>query len=267
MSVNWQQAPVDDRGLAFGDGCFETLRLHQGKAPFWAHHKRRLLKGLTRLGISACSNTLDDILQQALTRSPSGVLKIIVTRGAGGRGYNGRHLSQPCYYPRVFPLQLLDERLYRQGMVVGESTVALASQPLLAGIKHLNRLEQVLARHEAVIQGWDEALLRNQAGEPVELTAMNVFIRAENVWWTSALQYSGVEGVARHWALAQLGEQVKTSGQIPFSAEHIIEAFGCNSIMGIVPIQRLGKRDIPVGEQTLSLQHQWNSLWHDEDSY
>lgn len=263
MNVFWHQAPIDDRGLAFGDGCFETLRLHNGKAPFWEQHKQRLAAGLTRLGIAVCFETLDHILAEAINTAPSGVLKIIVTRGSGGRGYNGSHLKQPNYYPRVFPFQPLSQELYSKGLIVGESSIKLAKQPYLAGIKHLNRLEQVLARHEAEAKGWHDALLRNQEEQPVELTAMNLFIRYENFWWTSSLEYSGVKGIARQWVIQQNCFSLKASEQAPDSVERIIEAFGCNSIMGIVPIRRLGAWQGDVGKQTLSLQQQWNRLWHD----
>lgn len=264
MSVHWQQAPIDDRGLAFGDGCFETLRLHEGRAPFWAQHKQRLLTGLQRLNIKACPHTLEHILAEAISISASGVLKIIVTRGAGGRGYNGLHLQQPNYYPRVFPFQPMSPELYSQGLVVGESRIRLGKQPFLAGIKHLNRLEQVLARHEAVANGWDETLLRNQEGQPVELTAMNLFLRYDQGWWTSALENAGVNGIARQWVINQSGVKVRVSEQAPDSVDHIIEAFACNSIMGILPLRALGQWQGEVGAQTLSLQQQWNNLWHDK---
>jgi len=263
MNVHWHQAPIDDRGLAFGDGCFETLRLHNGKAPFWEQHKQRLLAGLQRLNIIACAEVLDDILAEAINTSSTGVLKIIVTRGSGGRGYNGSHITEPNYYPRVFPFHPLGYELYSQGLVVGESSINLSSQPYLAGIKHLNRLEQVLARHEVEREGWHDALLRDQEQQPVELTAMNLFIRYQDFWWTSALESAGVNGIARQWVIQQNSLELRISGQAPDSVDRIIEAFACNSIMGIVPIKRLGVWQGCVGKQTLRLQQQWNCLWHD----
>lgn len=262
MSINWQQAPIDDRGLAFGDGCFETLRIAQGQAPFWPQHKQRLLTGLTRLGISACAQTLDQILKEACQNTTHGILKIIVTRGAGGRGYDGSHLNQPHYYPRTFPYTPLPRERYAQGMVVGESRVQLSAQPLLAGIKHLNRLEQVLARHEAAEHGWHEALLRDGHDQPVELSAMNLFLRAGKQWWTSSLTHAGVKGVARQWVLEQLSPTLLVSQHLPFPETQVEEAFGCNSIMGIVPIRTLGARSLTVGDETLGLQQQWEQLWH-----
>src|SRR5699024_2191274 len=145
---------------------------------------------------------------------------------------NGLHLQQPNYYPRVFPFQPMSPELYSQGLVVGESSIRLGKQPFLAGIKHLNRLEQVLARHEAVASGWDEALLRNQEGQPVELTAMNLFLRYDQGWWTPALENAGVNGVARQWVINQSGVEVGVSEQAPDSVERIIEAFAGNGFWG-----------------------------------
>lgn len=263
MNVNWHQAPSDDRGLAFGDGCFETLRLHQGRAPFWMQHKQRLLHGLNQLRINACDSVLESILATAQQKMPSGVLKIIVTRGNGGRGYSSNNLNQPNYYPRLYVYQSLAEKLYAEGMQVGKSQIQLASQPLLAGIKHLNRLEQVLARQEIEAQGWDEAVLYNTNNQPVELSAMNLFIRYPSGWWTSSLLTAGVMGVARAWVLQNMAEPIQISEQAPHSVEHIIEAFGCNSIMGIVPIRRLASWSGIPGKQTRHLQQQWNLLWND----
>lgn len=263
MSVNWHQALSDDRGLAFGDGCFETLRLHQGQAPFWVQHKQRLLRGLDQLKINACESVLESILAKAQQEMPSGVLKIIVTRGNGGRGYSSSNLNQPNYYPRLHAFQPLAEKIYVEGLHVGKSQVQLASQPLLAGIKHLNRLEQVLARQEIEAQGWHEAVLYSTNNEPVELSAMNLFIRYPSGWWTSSLLTAGVKGVARDWVLQNMLEPVQISEQAPNSVEHIIEAFGCNSIMGVVPIKRFSSWSGAPGKHTLYLQQQWNLLWND----
>lgn len=262
MNVNWQNAAVTDRGLAFGDGCFETVRLHNGSAPFWAQHKKRLLDGLAALRISVEEAYLDQLLADALVQcAGAGIFKVIVTRGVGGRGYSSQAAFDTCYYPRVFPLVTPDASKYKEGLRVGLCTMRLARQPLLAGFKHLNRLEQVLARQEVDEKGWDEGLLLDEQHNPIELTAMNIFFRFADIWWTPALQASGVAGVARNWVLEQL-KDAQLSEKPPNDLLFVDEAFACNSVAGILPVSCLLNTDLPVGALTKEYQQRWETLWH-----
>jgi len=263
MNVSWHNTAITDRGLAFGDGCFETVRLHNGRAPFWPQHKARLLHGLAALQITADEALLDQLLQQALKQcNGQGIFKLIVTRGTGGRGYSSHSALSAGYYPRVFPLTLPSKQAYTNGLQVGLCSLRLAEQPALAGFKHLNRLEQVLARREVDEQGWDEGLLCDKAGNPVELTAMNVFFRFSDTWWTPPLSTCGVAGVARGWLLKQLNS-VQLGEKPPNDLALASEAFACNSVAGILPVSRLQQTDLPVGKLTQAFQQRWEALWHD----
>ncbi|HLR17825.1 MAG TPA: aminodeoxychorismate lyase [Alcanivoracaceae bacterium] len=263
MTVDWHYTATNDRGIAFGDGCFETIRLCRGKAPFWPQHKQRLFRGLSVLGIHASEQQLDTLMAEAVQKKQdNGIFKLIVTRGVGGRGYSCQQLTTAHYYPRVFPLALPKHEKYETGLKVGVCSFPLASQPRLAGIKHLNRLEQVLARQEVDNNEWDEGLLLDGAGAPVELTAMNVFFRFPEGWWTSDLALCGVAGIGREWVLKQ-HENILVSEKPPNTLDNVLEAFACNSVAGILPVRKLGQKHLSVGAVTREYQQRWNAIWHD----
>src|SRR5690606_28131172 len=146
----WEHSlAADDRGLAYGDGCFDALRLSPAGAPLWPWHRRRLLAGAAALSIPITPEDLDEALRQALARCDApAVLKLILTRGSGGRGYAAPEPCQPRLRASLHPLPQRPVDHYRHGLATGLCQLRLAQQPALAGLKHLNRLEQVLARRE-----------------------------------------------------------------------------------------------------------------------
>nr|WP_298059951.1 aminotransferase class IV [uncultured Halomonas sp.] len=142
-----QQVPFDDRGFAYGDGVFETVLLRAGAPVLWDYHTARLKRGCQRLGIPApCQTSLDATWQGAPTAALE-VLKLVITRGSGGRGYAEPDIVSPRLLSRRTPFQPLVSR-WQQGVTVRLCNLRLGHQPCLAGIKHLNRLENVLARRE-----------------------------------------------------------------------------------------------------------------------
>jgi len=256
--------PADDRGLAYGDGVFETVRLASTSAPLRALHRQRLQHGFTRLGLTADIHDFDRHLDALLATPGAGVAKLVVTRGSGGRGYAAPVPSAPRWVVQRFSRTAPAPSLREQGLVLGIAEQRLTYQPALAGIKHLNRLEQVTARSAAQRAGWDEALMLDHLGRPHELTAMNLFARFGRCWWTPSLISAGVEGVARHWCLQQLaqaGERVRHTPLALTQLRDADEVFACNSVAGVLPVRKLAVWQWPVGNTTRTLQHAFEQLF------
>lgn len=256
--------PADDRGLAYGDGVFETVRLGRVSAPLRQWHRERLQQGFTRLALHADIKLFDHWLDRLSQPAGAALVKVIVTRGSGGRGYAAPEPASPRWIAQRFDYSPPAAPLRQHGLVLGVSQVRVAEQPRLAGIKHLNRLEQVLARTAANHAGWDEALMLDSLGRPVELTAMNLFARFGGCWWTPSLQRAGVAGVARHWCLQQLALAGQPIRQQPLPLARLREAdevFACNSVAGVLPVRKLAVWQWPVGDTTRALQHQFEQLF------
>jgi 4-amino-4-deoxychorismate lyase len=194
----------------------------------------------------------------------SAVAKIILTRGSGGRGYAPPDDVTPRWIVQRFALLPRPTRQRRDGMVLGLCDDAVVDSPNLAGLKHLNRLDQVLAQQQVLAAGWDEGLLLDQRRRPLELTSMNLFFRFANELVTPDLRCAGVAGVARQWCLQHAASHGVTCRQKNISLTRLREAdevFACNSVAGILPIRQLGLWQWPAGKLTLSLQAEFDALF------
>ena len=230
--------PGDARGFAYGDGLFETLRVHRGAMPWWSMHMARLARGAARLALA-----LPDAAQlerEALALFPDaadGVLKLIVSRGGGGRGYGPDPDAPPLWRLSRHPLPAPARE---GGLVLRWCDTRLAVQPALAGLKHCNRLEQVLARAEWNDAGIDEGLLRSSDGDVVCATAANVFVLHGTQWSTPRIDRCGVAGVCRAWVLAETGAtETRLTPDDVQSADAVLL---CNAVRGILPVARLDAR-------------------------
>lgn len=206
----WRDTTVvhPDRGLQFGDGLFETVRLNAaGQAPLLQWHRQRLLLGLERLNFS--SQAQISVLQafdagfsgpgrSDVSAPETNGLKLIVTRGVSARGYLADPELTPVIYRQRFVAAPLSDS--SSGITVGVNPVRLGIQPLLAGVKHLNRLEQVLAR-QCFKPDWQESLMLDAKDQVVEGCMSNVYLCLDDQWLTPALYDNGVEGVIRSWLL------------------------------------------------------------------
>ncbi|WP_165495834.1 aminotransferase class IV [Marinobacter halodurans] len=202
--------PVADRGLAYGDGLFETIRFNGRQANLRDRHLRRLTNDAGRLGIPASREALASALDAAVDRyaTPgSWVLKLILTRGSGGRGYRPPASAHPrlCLSRHECPPSPA------QPVAVSRCPNPLVVDPQLAGIKSLNRLPQVLASQ--TMPEWAyEALMGSPNGDLLEGTRTNLIARVGDHWVTPAVDTLAVAGVARQAALdelARLGESVQ----------------------------------------------------------
>ena len=249
-----------DRGLLYGDGLFETIRFVGGKAPLWPRHVQRLAQGCERLRLAAPDPALLWCEAQAVTQGMAdAVLRIMLTRGVGARGY--AMPEAPCVTRIVaaFPMPAVSAAAYRDGVRLHLCETRLAEQPLLAGIKHLNRLEQVLARAEWNDLAIAEGLLCDSRGNAISATAANLFAVIDGVPVTPRVDRCGVAGVLRAELLDALPQaQVR---DLPL-AECLAasELFLSSSVRGILPVQAAGDTVFAPGPVARAMQSRWRGL-------
>lgn len=268
MLVNGQAgaavSPLD-RGLLYGDGLFETIRFTRGVAPLWHRHMQRLLGGCERLRLSAPEPALLAAEAQQVLEGPGdAVVRITLTRGSGQRGYAPPAQVDATRIVSAHPLPVIAADWYRDGIRVRSCNLRVASQPRLAGIKHLNRLEQVLARAEwagpdAIEPDVVEGLLCDQDDHLVSATAANVFGVLDGTLLTPALDGSGVAGVLR----AALLEAFPQCGVAVIPKEALMrfdEMFLCSSVRGVLPVRKIDGRTLRVGPWSRAAQLHWRTL-------
>lgn len=228
---------VRDRGLAYGDGLFETIRVAQGRLTLREYHFARLERDAARLQIPINMPSIAEEANQVAAQLGAGLIKLVITRGIGERGY------APSAGPATRILQSgslpeYPEKNAEEGVTLFPCITRLALQPALAGIKHLNRLEQVLARAE-----WQapfaEGLVCDMRGRPVECTMSNLFVRIGGKWVTPELTLCGVRGVMRDYLLKALTARNQQVDERTIEHQELFESeevFCCNSVYGVWPV-------------------------------
>lgn len=253
-----------DRGLAYGDGVFETLLLRSGRAVLRDGHLARLAAGAAALGIPLDAGVLARDFDAFVAACPSDcVAKIILTRGVGGRGYLPPDAVQPLRLFTAHPAPVLPAELFRDGIDAVVCALRLSRQPALAGIKHLNRLEQVLLRRETAAAGVAEGLVCDDRGRVIEGVASNVFLVSAGRLLTPRLDEAGVRGVLRAALLDQARREGHAVQEADVSLEDVAgaeEVFLCNSINGIWPVRSLAGRQWQPGPVTRHWQAFWQGL-------
>jgi 4-amino-4-deoxychorismate lyase len=257
--VNGEQAGLDprDRGLAYGDGLFETMACRNGRLPWLTYHLDRLAHGCARLAIP-----LPDT--QALTREiesrcagvDSAVVKLILTRGVGARGYRAPEPATVNRILSVTPWSGYPGEQYTLGVEMRVCALRLGENPQLAGLKHLCRLEQVLAQMELVGDTADEGLLCDRSGYVVGGISTNVFALQGRRLTTPRLTRCGVHGVMRRIVLEQAGRAGLESEQRDLRLDELYESdeiFVTNAVAGIRPVRLLGHRRFEPGPHTRAL--------------
>jgi 4-amino-4-deoxychorismate lyase len=254
------QVSALDRGLAYGDGLFESIRFVGAIAPLWPRHMQRLAEGCARLRIPAPDPA--QLWRESLEVSrdmPAAVLRITVTRGPGERGYVLPAAPQPTRVVAAFAPPPVAAEIYAQGVRLRVCDLRLAEQPLLAGLKHLNRLEQVLARAEWHDPAIADGVLLDSHGRVISATMANLFALVDGQWLTPALDRCGVAGVARAEVLAAC-PQVRVGELTLDTLLGAGEVFLSSSVRGIVPVRSLDGRSYAPGTTTRRLQQHWRDL-------
>lgn len=248
---------VSDRGFQYGDGIFETIAVYKGVPLLWELHVARLMRSAERLGFSSpSSDLLQSEASQLLSGAERAVLKIVLTRGVGGRGYATQGTGDAT---RVLTLSAWPDyplKFSRDGVSVYLCDMTLSHQRRLAGMKHLNRLEQVLARAEWRTE-YAEGLMRGVDGNLVEGTMSNLFIVSNGVLRTPDLSFCGVEGVMRTVVL-EAAEHLKLRHEIGRvtieDCRAAEEMFLTNSLIGVWPVRQLQESDYVIGPVTRKIQ-------------
>lgn len=244
--------PLDDRALAYGDGVFETILLHEGRPVWWEEHLQRLRTGAERLGLCAPANDAWEAdlaaLQSTHPLPERGVLKLILSAGSSSRGYARGETGAPRRLLQLGPAPMPRAAT---GIEVRWCRTQLAIAPQLAGIKHLNRLEQVLARAEWSDAAIFEGLMCDSDGRLVCATAANVFARIDGRWSTPRLNRCGVAGICRQQLMPW--SNALERDLMPAEVMSADELFVCSSVRGILPVTTLDDLHWPVGPQTLAL--------------
>jgi 4-amino-4-deoxychorismate lyase len=261
LSVDFVEADrvgATDRGLMYGDGVFETLRVVGGTVPLWHRHVARLRDAMERLrlGMPDVDRLHAEVLRLA-DGLDDAVARVTITAGIGERGYARPADPRHTVVVGVAAL-LLDADAYESGIAVRTCDARLGDQPLLAGMKHLNRLEQVLARTEWSDALWQEGLMLDLRGDVVCATAANVFAVLDGALVTPPVDRCGVAGVARAETIAQAGADIRriTLQQLTDADE----VFLTSAVRGILPVRAFASRTWQPGPVTRQLQAHWRDI-------
>jgi 4-amino-4-deoxychorismate lyase len=254
--VNGQSAGLEpaDRGLAYCDGLFETMAASEGRIRWLDLHLDRLEEGCRRLEIPAPSRSL--VAREIGAHCPArgrAVVKLIVTRGTGARGYLPPDPATPTRVLGVSSWPDYPRQHYLHGISVRVCTLRLGENPALAGIKHLCRLEQVLAQLELRGQAVQQGLLLDFGGRVVGCTSSNLFAVHGSVLRTPSLVRCGIKGVMRRAVLESartLGVRAEESELELADVLAADELFVTNSLFGIWPVSDLDGRRFAIGATT-----------------
>jgi 4-amino-4-deoxychorismate lyase len=261
-----EHVEISDRGFQYGDGLFETIAVNNGQAVFFDRHLDRLQAGCHRLNIPFPGIELLVLEAKALCQdSAKAVLKLILTRGSGGRGYRQPDVIQPTRVLSLHPFPSFPDSspgiftcdYEEQGIAVRFCNTRLGLNPALAGIKHLNRLEQVLARAEWIDPAIQEGIMLDLNDHVIEGTMSNLFYVKNDALYTASLALAGVAGVMRGIIMALSAEHHLPVIEHRFTKEELLSAdeiFISNSIIGIWPINKIANTRFSVGPKTRQIQ-------------
>lgn len=237
---------VEDRGFLYGDGVFETMRFQNGRLPLWQEHKIRLLSSIRKLFIQFEEADIESHLSEFLSRLPSvnGVVKLVVTRGKGGKGVYPDKQSLPTIVLLFYERTAVKSDIWLQPEVeLVLSDHHLSENCYLAGIKHLNRLDYIIAAERTPVSSHQELLLADTEEKIIESMHHNIFIVQKDRVLTPKLSECGVEGVLKRVLISLIdhNDSISCSEQV-LSYSDVInadEVFLTNAVVGVVPVKSL----------------------------
>ena len=253
-----------DRGLHFGDGLFETIACRNGRPRFLSLHLQRLAHGCRVLGFpSPAMQLLREEIERVAGAHERSIVKLIVTRGqAAARGYGVSGREQATRVVIRYPWPVEDPALQQQGASVRVATMRLGENPALAGLKHCNRLEQILARAEPAAAAVAESLMLSRSGKVISGTMTNVFLIDGSPQSprlrTPAIDQCGVAGVMRRVVLreaARAGIPTTECTLFPDDLAAASEVFLTNARVGVWPVGRVEERTLAPGPVTRRIQN------------
>jgi len=250
-----------DRGLHYGDGLFETLLKVDGQVPHWTSHCQRLMKGCKQLFLPTPDlNWLEKKLTEVTKGDDTCIVKIIVTRGVGGRGLKLPKPDQSSVFVLSYPFVQPSTK----ALNVSVCETRLPMNPNLSGLKHLNRLDYILATIELSKKiDNDEGILCDSEEIIVEGIINNLFFIKDNQLFTPCLLLSGVNGIMRANIIEHWAKKNKTVNIGRFKLEQLFDAdecFFCNSVQGIRSIGSIDGRQFNTGATTRLLMEKFNNF-------
>lgn len=253
---NSQVEPLD-RGLAYGDGVFATMQVANKQLLFMDKHFQRVQQGAERLGFRwQPSLNLRHLLQKQANVMEKGCVKLLLTRGVGGRGYLAPAEPKVTEIVSLHAIPAHYKTWQQQGISLITSDIRLARQPRLAGIKHGNRLEQVLIKSMSMPAGFDDFLVLDAHDLVIESSMANLFLVKGKQVITPVMDQCGVAGVMREQvfhALLGLGFTVISKAIHVSTLPEYEHVFVTNSLLGIVDVTRINEFDFTKAQWTSSL--------------
>jgi aminodeoxychorismate lyase len=242
--------PVNDRGFMYGDGLFETLRVCRSRPFRLAQHLERLRRGAEFLKIQ-CPFTAPELRNFAgqlieENRMPEAILRVVLTRGPGERGYTPGAGGRPTLVMSLHPAPPLDVES-PAGCRLITSSLRIPAGDALGPFKTSNKLVQVMARMEALEKHADEALLVNTDGVVVEAAGANLFWVARNRVCTVPVAGGALPGITRAVVLElcnTLGVPTDERVIRPRALRNAEGIFLTQSVSGIVPVSSLDAQPI-----------------------
>jgi 4-amino-4-deoxychorismate lyase len=255
--------PVDDRGLQYGDGLFETILVRAGQPRFLEAHLMRLTLGLARLGIPfmAADALRDDIARAAAQAPPLAIIKVIVTRGSSSRrGYAPDGTARARRIVSLWPTVLTAS--LASGVALGIAHSRAATSSTLAGLKHLSRLENVLAAAEIAEDEFD-VIMVDLAHRVISGSSCNLFVVIAGRLMTPQVDTAGVAGVMRGIVLREAPRLGIGCDLRDLTLEDVTsadEVFVTNARIGVVPVKRVGEHSTRMIDLGLKLRAHVESL-------
>ena len=240
-----------ERAFNYGDGLFETMRVENKSIRFLSYHWQRLTASAARLAMPMPNDAWLALLEKTAQEYDSAVFKLIYSRGQSTRGYGISPNTTPSLFLHISPYDAHKMASLAHGVTVRYGTWRLDSHPHFGGIKHLNRLEQVMARREWQDDSIFESLLMDVSDRIIEGVMSNVFLVTDGSLCTPSLHQQGVAGVMRRVVMenAPCQEVTVTKDDI----ENCDEMFLTNALIGIVPVTQMATRVLPIGDTTRQL--------------
>lgn len=251
---------VRNRALQYGDGLFETIAVADGQPLAWDRHIARLQLGCERLKIKCPDpSQLKSETSQLCGQNKPAVIKLIVSRGEGGRGYRPAQSTETTRIISLHDWPDYPSAYQKSGIEISVCKTRLGLNPLLAGIKHLNRLEQVLISQELSSSKNPEGLALDIEDRVIEGSMSNIFIVKDGQLFTPGLDKTGVAGIIRGKILDMCKDSALQCDVTTLSLQDVLnadEVFFCNSIAGIWPVRRIAETVFEIGQSTQELQEQ-----------
>ncbi|PQJ89625.1 aminodeoxychorismate lyase [Aliivibrio sifiae] len=242
--VESETLPINDRSTQYGDGFFTTMKVNNGEIRLWSFHFERLTSSSQRLGITPPNwKKIEKQVHTIAEKINNGGIKILISRGAGGRGYSPKGCNNTQVIISDFQYPAHYKQWQEEGIELGVSAIKLGlSSPLLVGMKHLNRLEQVLIKDEISKTVYLDAIVLDLNNHVIETSIGNLFWVKDDRIFTPKLSFSGVEGVMKKH-IGQLAKEFQLELEEVSAAlselENADEVFITNALFEIVPINAI----------------------------